>query len=432
MDFCRYERQFAAPDGYVSKQPSRFHPQHVTAEKTFHRFFWNLCRPGVTTTGKPDSPHQVHFPALMNRIDAGPSIASYAQTSMQTGAGQTMGQQKGMALGETVVQVQGEFSLADSAEELSLHMSEKTESKTHAERTVKADRPTQVMNMEQIEELLDETHDADAQAKLGELTKHLLEGKGNPREQAGQAFEDISQQYLALQYALKKGEQEGASVEVLEGLRDAIADMEMESGPEIRAGINTLRTAGAFSADATGVADFQRTYRDVVLGENSLSKTLNLAIERFGEKDVARGVKQLIQALGADLAATKPSTDSNRLQSLIQDLYQLEVAVTVLDGCAELSEAHVARGGAPIDGTKLMRDLVSVTGERWVSASRFTGIADTHNVREPEARIPFLTSVKHMLRDLPVQIYPDTDTRQSILGASQEALDIAIDEEDEL
>ena len=368
----------------------------------------------------------------MNRIDAGPSIASYAQTSTQTGAGQTMGQQKGMALGETVVQVQGEFSLADSAEELSLHMSEKTESKTHAERTVKADRPTQVMDMDQIEELLDETHDADAQAKLGELTKHLLEGKGNPREQAGQAFEDISQQYLALQYAVQKGEKEGASVEVLEGLRDAIADMEMESGPEIRAGINTLRTAGAFGADAAGVADFQRTYRDVVLGENSLSKTLNLAIERFGEKDVARGVKQLIQALGADLAATKPSTDSNRLQSLIQDLYQLEVAVTVLDGCAELSEAHVARGGNPIDGTKLMRDLVSVTGERWVSASRFTGIADTHNVRDLEARIPFLTGVKHMLRDLPVQIYPDTDTRQSILGASQEALDIAIDQEEEL
>ena len=147
---------------------------------------------------------------------------------------------------------------------------------------------------------------------------------------------------------------------------------------------------------------------------------------------MSRGVKQLIQALGADLAATKPSTDSNRLQSLIQDLYQLEVAVTVLDGCAELSEAHVARGGAPIDSTKLMRDLVSVTGERWVSASRFTGIADTHNVRDLEARIPFLTGVKHMLRDLPVQIYPDTDTRQSILGASQEALDIAIDQEEEL
>ena len=367
----------------------------------------------------------------MNRIDTGPSIASYAQTSMQPGAGQTLGQQTGKALGEAVVVVTGEFSLANAAEELSLHMAEKTEEKTHAERTVKADRPMQIMDMAEIEELLDETHDVEAQAKLGELAKKLLEGKGNPREQAGQAFEDISQQYLALQYALQKGEKEGASVDVLEGLRDAIADMEMESGPEIRAGLNTLRTAGAFAGDPKGVADFQRTYRDVVLGENSLSKTLNLAIERFGEKDVERGVKQLISALGADLAATKPSADPNRLQSLVQDLYQLEVAVTVLDGCAELSAVHQSRGGAPIDSTKLMRDLVSVTGERWVSASRFTGIADTHNVRDLDARIPFLTGVKHMLRDLPVQIYPDTDTRQSILSASQEALDIAIDQEED-
>jgi type III secretion protein W len=103
----------------------------------------------------------------------------------------------------------------------------------------------------------------------------------------------------------------------------------------------------------------------------------------------------------------------------------------VLDGCAELSTAQEARGGAALDNTKLMRDLVSVTGERWVSAARFTGIADAHNVRDLDARIPFLTGIKHMLRDLPVQIYPDTDTRQSILGASQEALDIAIDQEEE-
>ncbi len=365
----------------------------------------------------------------MTRIDAGNPLA-FSQTALQPGAGQTANQQAGTLLGDAAVHVDGEFSLTDAAEELSLHMAEKTEEKTHAERKVKAERPMQVMDTAEIEELLDETHDVEAQAKLDQLGRALLSG-ASPRQAAADAFQDISQQYLGLQYALKKGESEGAPAEVLEALRDALADMEMESGPEIRAGINTLRAAGGFAGDLAGVADFQRTYRDVVLGEVGLAKTLNLAIERFGDKDVGRGLKQLIQALGMDLAAAQPSTEPARLQSLVQDLYQLEVAVTVLEGCNELAASQRARGSSGIDGTKLMRDLVSVTGERWVSASRFTGIADSNQVRDLDARIPFLTQIKLMLKDLPVQIFPDADTRQSILSASQEALDQAIDQEEE-
>ena len=79
---------------------------------------------------------------------------------------------------------------------------------------------------------------------------------------------------------------------------------------------NTVGAAAGYADDARGVADFQRTYQDVVLGEASLAKTLSLALERFGGKDVARGLQQLIQALGQDLAAARPSTSQDRLQAV--------------------------------------------------------------------------------------------------------------------
>jgi len=367
----------------------------------------------------------------MNRIDTGGVTPGYTSLGQQPGmdSGQ---RQAGTLLGEKAVLLQGEVSsLGDAAEELSLHMAEKTEDKHHAERKVKSERPMELLQPSEIVEMLQQSKDGGAQAKLEALTEKLLSGKGSPRQQAAQAFGDVSQQYLGLQYALRKGEQEGASPEVLEGIRDALADLEIESGPRIRAGLNTLGTAGEFAPDAQGVQAFQDTYRDIVLGENTLGKTLDLALERFGGKDVARGLKQLVAALGQDLAAARPSTEPSRLQALTGDLYHLQVAATVLEGCGELSGALQAKGLGKIDGERLMRDLVSVTGEKWIGESRFSGMARQHGVTSLEGRIAFLTGVKAMLRELPLQVFPDSDTRQSILNAVQEALDIAIDEEDQ-
>lgn len=365
----------------------------------------------------------------MNRIDAGLPNHGFNATTAHGDAASAR-QQAGMMLGEKTVTLAGEVSLADGAEELSLHMAEKTEDKHHAERKVKSDRPLQLLDTQEIVEFLDDTHDADAHEKLVELTKKLLSGQASPRQGAAQAFGDVSQQYLGLQYALREGERQGADPAALEAIRDALADLEIERGPEIRAGLNALKSAGQFAADPAGVARFQQTYRDVVLGETTLSKTLALALERFGDADLGRGLKQLIAALGHDLAAARPSTDTGRLQVLVSDLYHLEVAATVLDGCADLGARLSSRHGTGLDAPRLMRDLIGITGERWVSDSRFTALASQQNVIAVDARVVFLAGVKSMVKDLPTQIFPDADVRHSILSAAQQALDVAIDEED--
>ncbi|HET8597405.1 MAG TPA: type III secretion system gatekeeper subunit SctW [Castellaniella sp.] len=367
----------------------------------------------------------------MNRIDTGGPSPGFSSLGQQAGfdAGHA---QTGTLLGDHAVLLQGEVSsLGDAAEEISLHMAEKTESKHHAERKIKPERPLELMRPEEIIELLQQTQDPNAQAKLEELASRLLAGGGgSPRQQAAQAFGDVSQQYLALQYALRKGEQEGASPELLESLRDALADLEIESGPQIRAGLNTLGSAGEFGADARGVQSFQDTYRDIVLGENTLGKTLALALERFGDRDVGRGLAQLVLALGQDLSSTRPSVAPSRLQALTSDLYHLQVAVTVLDSCAELSGSLQAKGLGTLDSGRLMRDLVNLTGEKWLNESRLTSLAQQHGITTPEGRVAFLSGVKAMMRELPVQVFPDPEARQANLNAVQDALDLAIDEED--
>lgn len=82
------------------------------------------------------------------------------------------------------------------------------------------------------------------------------------------------------------------------------------------------------------------------------------------------------------------------------------------------------------DAAKLMRDLVAITAEKWVAESRFSKLAATYGAVSIPQRIVFLTEVRAILKDLPIQVFADTDRRNAILDAAQEAMDIAADDED--
>lgn len=80
---------------------------------------------------------------------------------------------------------------------------------------------------------------------------------------------------------------------------------------------------------------------------------------------------------------------------------------------------------------ELMKELVSITGEKWVGASRFASLAERFGASEIRQRIVFLSGVRGLMRDIPVDVFHDPDARQSILNAAQEALDLAIELEEE-
>ena len=368
----------------------------------------------------------------MIRIDGNPLGAQSGQSRDLASHERS---QTGTWRGERATVKDAASSLADAAEEISLHNSEKVESKRFGERKCEGEKTTQIQAIEDIRAYLDACQAYDDPQKLAHLAKRMLEHGSDPRGLARRESQDPSQQFMLLQYALHEGEQGGADFDALEHLRDALADLEMEAGPQIRAGLNTIAVAAEFAVDGQGVSSFQSTYQDVVLGENSLSQTLQLLLQRLGGPegdDLGRGMQSMIKALGHDLSAARPSTDSNRLQALVQDLYQLEVAATVLDGCRELGDRlaekyAVARFGA----AQLMTDLVAITGEKWVASSRFANLADRQGVHGIEPQIVFHKAVKDLLREMPPRVFSDGDVRQSVLDAAQQALDEAIEREED-
>jgi type III secretion protein W len=257
----------------------------------------------------------------------------------------------------------------------------------------------------------------------------------NSRELARQQSRDPTTQYVLLQNALVDARKNSAEDSVINRLEDALEDLEFNAGPQIRAGLNTVDIASERSESSSEFQVFQDTYRDIALGDATLSGTLKLVLERLAKNgtEMRKGLDDLIRSLGADISATRPSTDKTRLQTLVQDLYQLSVSATVLDSCGELSDSLESKFGCtkfmPVD---LMKELITITSERWVSASRFNSLGENFGISEnTQALIYFLTSNKTMLCKLPPIIFQSDEFRQGVIDAVQKSLDEAIDKEDD-
>ena len=257
----------------------------------------------------------LHLPISMSRIDTfnTPSFDSSALQGRSGGASQSA---VGQFAGQQVQVDEVDSMLSDAAEELGMHHSEKAESKHSSERKKEAVRSLEIMTAEAVSDYLDAAQAFEDPEQLVHLAKRMLSGQGDPARHAREAFQEPTQQFMAMQYALHQGEREGVASDVLEALRESLQDLEMAHGPAIRADINSIATAAQPGASRVDIAQFQATYRDVVLGESSLAATLKMALERFGDKDFSVGLQRLTQALGQDLAAARPSCEPARLHSL--------------------------------------------------------------------------------------------------------------------
>lgn len=335
--------------------------------------------------------------------------------------------------------------LGDAAEEISMEHSEHVESHKLEEREVEDKPEVDVPLVEQIQEYLEQADKSELEDKLRQFVEALTrnaergdrrddESSANGvRDEARARFANPTERFLALSYALHEVSRAPGHEALAGDVRAAIEDLHDDYGGHIRADLNTIGVAAKFGrGNAAEIEKFQAGYRDAVLGAENLAGMLRGTLERFGEADYRAAVGSMIHALGADLAAAQgPSASAQRLNAVVQELYQMEVLGTLLDGCQLLSRRLDAAHGLQVKPGALMQDVVAASGERWTAAPRFAGIADRHGATGVAPRIMFLNGIKTLVRDLPPKVFPDAEARFNAVGAVQEALDEAIAREDE-
>jgi type III secretion protein W len=274
----------------------------------------------------------------MMRIDGG-ALPQNLGTNLGTQHAPT---QTGTWKGESVrVMDTSRSALEDAKEEISMAHSEKAEEKSIKARKAEPQGNVELQKIQEITQYLEAMHQEDGQSKLEDTAKRILEGKRDgpgPREEARQSFSDVTDQFAALSFAAQRGREQGITGERMDAIHDALAELQDDFGPQIRAGLAAAAGAREFATDAASAGQFRETYRDVVMGHAELGKTFEDLVAKHGLADFPRIVPCLIKSLGEDLSAVRPSRDPEHMQAILQDLYNLEVAVTVLDQARELAQ----------------------------------------------------------------------------------------------
>jgi len=333
------------------------------------------------------------------------------------------------------VQVKSQLSLLESArEEISAYVAIKSEAKTLKQRKVGAGPAVRRMKLEQVQAYLDAARrfpDPRAQADLA----RRMQASVRPRDVVERGLRQPAHQFAMLQFALDDALRRSLPSDVTERLQEALDELVHEHGEGIQAGLNTIQVAADFAADADGIDNFQQAYTDVVLGEKTLAQTLLVVLQRLSGlrgQDFERGLKALLSALGADLSAASPSREPVRLQALVQDVYQLEVASSVLESCKRLSSRIAALYGIEtVEPLDFMQALVTFTGDRWVLPARMLALAQAFQVAGLPVRLTFYAGLRDALHLIPTRVFADLEARNSVLGSAQEVYDRTVAEEEE-
>lgn len=248
-------------------------------------------------------------------------------------------------------------ALRDAAEEISMHFSEKAEELDHDEREIEAPRHQLVMKAEEVTAYLQAAKLLEGEDRMVQLTKlaeqMLKPGEQSPSRLARQHARDPrdpTERYVLLQFAREFGVARGASAQALAPIDDAIQELEATREGEILAGLNTISDAAAWGKTREEIGSFQQAYRDVALGGATLPETLRIILDRLSGKTGDRfesGLASLMSAVGADLAATRPSVDPARLKTLRSDMDDLTVINTLQQTCRKfVAELLRQTGGA--------------------------------------------------------------------------------------
>lgn len=294
------------------------------------------------------------------------------------------------------------------------------------------------MSMQQAEYLIEKAVDWSMRKRVHDFVDHLKQNAGftasQLRREAKLFFPDVSDQYVGLFYAKAQIDRMPGFELLKKGLAEALAGLEQDHGPAVRAGLNVADAARTGATQGLGEAQGLRDlYRETVLDYKGALAAFDAILEKYGSKDFMHAVHFLIKALGQDMASTGPSTSAEQLKLINDDLFQLEAlnhlheaSQNVLDRMRTVYNALQA----PEDPKLLMKPLLQMKDERWIASSGFENLATSLRFTKTAERIHFLSEVRELARQLPLKLYENPETRPTFLQAAQTALDEAIAREE--
>lgn len=355
---------------------------------------------------------------------------------MQTDRAENAGSSEsvGSLLGSQAQAVSSPMSLlADAAEELTFAAD--TTKEFELEERKDRDREDEAVRR-RVELYKDLMHEAGKTKQLDVLKDSLQAkaGREHALREALSRFPDFTDAYAALQSVLEEWENDASvSSDVKDGIRGALEQLESEHWAEIKTGLHGALSRRGF--EDLGTADDARDlYRQTVFDFESVGRVFSYVQEKFGSLGFDKAMDFLFAALSSDIASDNPSMEKSHLEYVHGNLGKIRLLQSAFVQCEalvnRLKNVHGVQA-SPLTSMDLLSSLTKLREINYLGAMHIEDIAKKAHAPDIEKEVLFLQDLMNMLRNLPVQFFDGEQGTQKVLDAAQQALDKAIEREDE-
>ena len=362
------------------------------------------------------------------------SIANQFQTMFSAQAEQGASVAQGSFMGHAVVQAATpESILADAAEELAFSVD--TTDEFELEERKERDKATQAQadRVRMYQELMHEAGKGEQISQLRDSIRAQADAR-HALDKAREYFPDPSDAWAALQELAEELRNTGGDEKQLKAVEEAIATLEESEGPAIRSGIQGALAARGFP-ELGSSDDMRGLYRQTVCEFASVMDVF-AHVQKNHEGNFDRAMDFLFAALSADISADVPSMGTRHLESVHDTLGKVRLTQSAFRLCEDVvnrwENVHGMKqmpGG--LDAMTLLGDVLGLGEKKFLSAMQVEGIMSKSGARDPEQEVLFLQELLSASRKFPSALFGDDAGRLKVLSAMQDAVDSAVEREDE-
>lgn len=345
----------------------------------------------------------------------------------------------GNMAGRNLTQVKSPQSMIDNASE---ELTTSLESKSSDDFAIK-DRKRQGKGsdslLKAVQEYTEVMNDDNRNAKRAMLSQVLraTQTKEEVLEKTAEQFSNKTDAWVTLSEIAKAYGEESPQPAGLNAILDAMETLETEFGDEIRAGLKGALNASDFS-DIGSAAQLRDLYTTTVTVVAPPDTVLARLLEEYeDDDDLERAIDFLLSTLSGELDSAEPSMDKTHLQSVMGDIEKTQRLHSSHKLCTTAlgrwKDQH--KGGGEhntLTPIEMMRDLISLKNETFISSSSIDNITDRADPQDIEREVLLLQEILAAVRKFPIMVFDNVENRVKVLGAVQEAVDDAIRREDEI
>ena len=358
---------------------------------------------------------------------------AFQTQAMQSQPAAPTAAERGVFMGHAVqVSESPESLLADAAEELGFSVDNTKDYDVNERKERGKAALSQLERVRMYEELM---HKVGKGQQLDRLVDSI---RKNPKDfqqiarQARDAFPDPSDAWAALKIAAERLKEAGESPDTIAAIERAAAEMEKTDGVAIRTGIQGALSSAGY--ESIGEPDSLKDLYRSTVGEFSSVNEVFTSIQKTYGNNFEKAMDFLFSAISSDINSDEPSMDKQHLESVHTKLGLVRLTQSGYRLCCDQmnrwADVHGVTNSS-IDAMGLLGEIIALRGQSFLSANSIKMIVDKVNPPDIEKEVLFTQDLLKTTRSFPSALFDDDAGRMKVLTAVQEAVDEAVQREDD-